>query len=194
MEILNIKNINIEELEYGKPIQSTFGGQIVSILKNKNKMYIQTPKCKIPYGVSNYINFNMDSDTRASEDFKKFLKTFDNKNIETATMHSKQWFKKLLDKEVVKDLYKEQLHDNTFVAKFPTKDGKFIGEVFNSCDEPIEAEKIEPGCSIQAIIECVGMYFIPKQFGITWKIHQVKIFPKEKDITGFSFIDSDEDT
>ena len=50
------------------------------------------------------------------------------------------------------------------------------------------------GCSVEAIVELTGVYFVAKEFGLSWKIIQLKVFPNNK-LQGYSFVsDSDDDS
>jgi len=46
----------------------------------------------------------------------------------------------------------------------------------------------------EAIVELVGLYFVAKEFGMSWKVVQLKVFPSER-LKGYSFLcDSDEES
>ena len=98
-----------------------------------------------------------------------------------------------MHESVVSELYKPQLkkygdYPPTLKVKFPMKNGSFVGEIYNEKNETISMNEIKKGSEVQAIIENNGVYFVAKDFGVSWKVIQLKVFPSEK-LTGYSFID-----
>lgn len=48
-------------------------------------------------------------------------------------------------------------------------------------------ELITKGCNVATIIKCGGVYFVNGKFGVTWRLHQALVKPKES-ISGRCFI------
>ena len=44
----------------------------------------------------------------------------------------------------------------------------------------------------QCVLELTGIYFIAKEFGCTWKVMQMMVFPV-KTLSGYAFVDSDDE-
>ena len=203
MNIQLMKDIDEKQFQYSKPRINTFGGQSVFITLNENKLRLQTPRCAVPNGISTFktqldeeklsIALDLDSSTESMKLFKAFLERFDSQNIEEATTKSLVWFKKHLTKDVIEQLYRKQMQNNTMKIKLLTKKGEFDGNIFDKNNKKISLKHIKPGCKVRIIAECIGMYFVPNEFGMTWKALQIKIEEDAKTITGYSFLDDDEE-
>ena len=198
MKVYNTNDISIDELDFSKPKQNSMGGQhifvnIPNTSQEESKIRIQTPVCNLPFGMNEYNGkYNLDLQLN-DENMKEFLTAFDTKIINTASYNSFSWFKKSMHESVIKELFKPQMKQNgkyppLFRVKIPIKNGKFDGKVYNNKQEEISINEIEKGCKIQAIIENTGVYFVAKDFGVTWKVIQLKVFPSEK-LTGYAFIE-----
>tara|TARA_B100001094_G_scaffold318680_1_gene362563 strand:+ start:279 stop:923 length:645 start_codon:yes stop_codon:yes gene_type:complete len=202
--VSDFKNFDFKDLNFSQPKINNMGGQSVYINNKSSKLTIQTPKCYIPFGISSYqtnygMKYNIDLSLKEQEtnDFKQFLNGLDEYMIDTATKNGKEWFKKELKHNVVDELYKKTLKKSDkfpplMKMKFPCDDkGEFQGEVYDaSGNNLISTNKITKGCSIQVIAEMVGVYFVAKEFGITWKVLQIRVYPN-KQLQGFSFVDDD---
>lgn len=200
MKVYNTNEIVIDELDFSKPKQNSMGGQhifvnIPNTIQEESKIRLQTPLCKVPFGINEYKNkYNLDLQL-TDENMKEFLTTFDSKIIKTATQNSFSWFKKSMHESIVKELFKSQMKQNgkyppLFRVKIPMKNNEFDGKVFNNKQEEISIHNIEKGCKVQAIIENTGIYFVSKDFGVTWKVIQLKVFPNEK-LTGYAFVEDE---
>ena len=214
MKVWSIDEIDIDKLSYSVPKSNAMGGQSVyldipSDDPKQSKLVFQTPKCYLPFGLNEFVpaggapKYSMDlslsGNTPAMEKFSEFIGKLDATNIEKAVSNSSTWFKKKLETDVVTELYRPQLRKSnkgfppTFKVKFPTKNNEFLGDIFDVNKRPIAMSQITKGCTVQAIVECVGMYFVAREFGVTWRVVQVMVYPNEK-LKNYSFIESDDET
>jgi hypothetical protein len=197
--VLKPTNFDFSILKYSEPkINSHNGGQTVFVNdQQRNKIRICTPKCYLPFGISEYndqrsLQFSLD--TVKNDDFIKFIQSFDKLNIKTATENSSSWFKKSLNSDTISELYNSSLKQNNpkyppmLKAKLPCKSGVFVGEIYDKNRTLIDMSSITKGCYVEAIIELTGIYFVAKEFGMSWKVIQLKVFPSEK-LTGYAFND-----
>lgn len=200
MKIYNVNDIDLNEIVFSQPKANVMGGQSVYLsMPNDDKIIVQTPKVQLPYGISTFnnrhsVNFVFGSATPTTKRFVDFLQKFDDLSVSRACVESSNWFGKKIDKTIIKDLYNSQLKHTKdgdgMRAKLIMKNNEFVGDVFDFNKQPITIQAVQPGSTVQAIIECVGMYFINKEFGITWKVVQLKLQPNNK-ITGYSFVDDE---
>lgn len=197
--------INIDSLVYSQPKVNSMGGQTVFVNDtNRNKIRINTPKCYLPFGVSEYsgaksLQMSLNGDSEQMNQFKKFLNDFDTRNIHVATENSNTWFKKSLNGDTVSELYNKTLKNPNpnyppmFKAKLPFKDGNFVGEVYDTSKKLIDFSNITKGCYVEAIVELTGVYFVAKEFGLSWKVIQLRVHQSER-LNGYAFADdSDSD-
>ena len=205
MKLINIENTNIDDFIYSQPKTNAMGGQQVFInlpntSDNDSKIRIQTPKCSVPFGINDYNGrFTLDLSLRGEDTkpFQTFINNFDSHNKKTGSINSIKWFKKQIHESVISELYKPQIRQQNekyapnMRVKLPMKkNGVPDFEIFDNNKNKADMSIITKGCQVQAIIELVGMYFVSKDFGITWKVVQLKVFPSTK-LSGYSFQDED---
>lgn len=203
MKILNINSINMNSLVFSNPKQNALGGQSISVFTEDNdKLIFQSPKCLAPYGISSFSNqfsnkksFSIDISID-SNNFINQLSLFDTYVKQCAATYSNLWFKKHLDYDTIDKLYKPSLKDgeiNKFMRiKMPTdKDNNFLGDIFDKNKQHNNLDYIVPNSTNQVIMECTGIYFIPKEFGASWKVIQIKSIPPS--LSNYAFIDDNSD-
>jgi hypothetical protein len=196
--------INVQSLVYSVPKVNSMGGQTVFVNDTcRNKIRIHTPKCYLPFGVSEYsgaksLQMSLNGDAEQMQQFKKFLNDFDMRNIDVASENSNAWFKKSLNANTVSELYNRTLKNPNpnyppmFKAKLPFKDGNFVGEVYDTNKKLIDFSNITKACHVEAIVELTGVYFVAKEFGLSWKVIQLRVHPSDK-VFGYAFADSASD-
>ena len=207
MKIFNIDDLDCTKFNYSEPKINAMGGQSVYITTGTNeKIIVQTPRCALPFGLNVFESnqgkkYSLDLSLRGTSvpmaKFTKFIQCFDDNNVQQALNNSEVWFKKHLDESVIDELYRSTLktqknHAPIMKAKLPTRNDIFLGDIFDQNKNKVDMNCIQKGCSVQAIIECVGMYFVAREFGITWKVIQLKVYPPNR-LTGYSFVDEDSD-
>jgi len=210
MKIFNVGDLDVSKFVYSEPKVNAMGGQSVYISANENneKIIVQTPRCSIPFGMNTFepqnggdkkysIDLSLRGDSPPMQTFIQFMQSFDDHNAEVALENSPVWFKKQLDNSVVDELYRSTLKTQKNYApmmkvKMPTRRDVFLGDIFDQNKNKVDMSSIEKGCSVQAIIECVGMYFVAREFGITWKVIQIKVHPPNR-LVGYAFVDEESD-
>jgi len=203
MKIYNTNEIDFNQLDFSKPKQNSMGGQQIFMnipykSQDESKIRIQTPVCGLPFGVNEYkgkYSLDLQLQGESCTEIKDFFNEFDKHILETAYENSFSWFKKSMHESVIQELYKRQTKQNgnyppMFRAKLPFKHDEFDGKIYNNKQEEIGLKDITKGCKVQAIIENTGIYFVSKDFGVSWKIIQLKVFPSEK-LAGYSFVDDE---
>lgn len=194
----NFESFDVNQLQFTNPKVNQSGGQSVYINYNNDKLRIQTPTMFAPFGVNEYNGrCSIDMSVRDPQ-FQKFIEDLDKTIIDNAVKSSNSWFKKNLNESVVNELYKNTLKGNSekypplLRMKLPTQDGEFVGEIYDANENLIATKALSRGMKIQVIAELVGIYFVSKEFGLSWKILQVKLYPSNK-LSGFSFVDDNDD-
>jgi hypothetical protein len=199
MKVYTFEQVNTNELQFSKPKQNSMGGQhifmnISNCNQNDSKVCIQTSKCKVPFGLNEFKGrYTLDLQVQNKSEMKEFAEKLNSTVIKAATENSFSWFKKSLHESVIKELFKPQLKQNgeyppLMRVKMPFKNGRFDGKIYNEKNEEISHDEITKGCEVQAIIENTGVYFVSSEFGLSWKVSQLKVFPSEK-LQGYAFID-----
>lgn len=197
--------VSVNNFTYSEPKTNQSGGQTIYINNiDKKPILIRVPRCKIPFGISKYndrcsIQFSI-GDNEDQQTFKNMLNQLDLKNVQQAANNSNKWFGKSVTSDIIQNLYNPSLKQNNekyppiFRARFPTNDrGFFEGDIYDQYKNIVNQDSIQPGCEASAIVQITGIYFVSKEFGVSWKIKQLKVFPNNR-LVGYSFLeDSDDD-
>lgn len=204
VKVLNVKDIDVEKLEYHDPVNGKFGGKSLRVSYRGDKIILEVSKCDLPFGVNEYESpygkkYSLDfSLTESNQDFISFVQKFDDMNVKKGYENSVEWFSKDLDEDIVDQLYKKQLRQTSNYP--PLMRAKIINNavgplctVFDKNKNVIDLHSVRKQSEVSAVIELTGIYFVAKEFGVTWKLLQLMVYPK-LDMTSYAFVDdSDED-
>jgi hypothetical protein len=170
---------------YNAPIKGEDGLYFVKALNDsKRKCLVQLNKVKIA-DVSGDIVMNLDSDANISK-----IQAIDEENLVSAVENSESWFGKKLSDKVVEGAY-----------TFSIVDGQITGErievtkVFNSDQEVVDFDLVQPEKNCDVILEFAGLWFAKKSFGSSWNVVQVKVHPDPILDTypdGYAFVDNEQ--
>ena len=199
--ISKCSDLKPSSMKFSNPWVNKSGGQTVFVTdQHDKKIVFTTPLCKAPFGVSSMngrysVTFNVPKDEEKSNDFSTFLSELDLRVLSEAKKCSQSWFKKELPPSKITSMYNPNLKNkNTnyppaFRARFPTdKNGNFMGNIYDFNRNTINQSNITNGSMIEAIVELGGVYFIANDFGVSWKILQLKVNPNNS-VKGYAFID-----
>ena len=93
-------------------------------------------------------------------------------NLEAAQENCETWFGKQLSEKVIQGAYTPSIAD-----------GQITGEcieatkVFNTQQEQLDLESVQPGKTCDVILEFSGLWFAKKSFGSSWNVVQVRVHP-----------------
>jgi hypothetical protein len=208
------KHFEVNDVSFDDVKKNTMGGKVVYLkYKGQSKIVIQTPKLSAPFGISTFTDDNtgvtkhsLDVSFKGVDDdakiklFNDKLHAMDTHFINEGVKNSKEWFGKAMKYDVVEALYRPIVKQSkdpekyapTMKFKIPSKDDRLIVEAFDDARNSFDLANFAPGSKVQAIIECSSIWFVNKQFGITWKLLQVKVSKPEK-LAGFSFVHDEDD-
>ena len=155
---------------------------------------------------------NGESNNTSLISFTNLIQSLDAFTKKTATEMSQLWFGKKQKAEVLEEFYKSaekksknDKYPSTLKMKLPVKPvgDKLVPqfdiysdkkEVVNIIDDNgIDLSCLEKGGEIVAIIQCTGVWFVGKtQFGLGWKVVQLKTYRNQK-LVGYSIVDDEEE-
>ncbi len=141
----------------------------------------------------------------ASEETTKFLENMlamESKIKEDAVKNCKDWMNKAkMSSEVVDALFTPMVKygkdpntgepdrnkNPTLNLKIPVWDGKFNIDLYDLEGEPLypndkglnPVDLVPKGSNVLTIIQCGGIWFINGKFGVSWKLTQAVIKPKQ---------------
>jgi len=218
-QIVKSAQFDTKNVAYSEPKKLQHGGQAIYLNYNGKPLIFQTPKMSMPWDMGKFdgeipkyscdLSFKgMDHDENLTSFYNAFTK-LDDKLLDDAEKNSMAWFKKKTQsKEVCRALYAPQIklskdkngeadgkYPPTMKVKIPCRDGKFECDAYDTNKQLIQGDLkdvLVKGSSVQALIQCVGIWFAGGKFGCSWKVVQMKVTPPAG-IHGYSFIDSDDD-
>lgn len=200
-----IKGNNAGKLFYQTPIMTVPFGIVKSQMEGQAdpKYYLE-------------LSFNATNDklTGFHKKAHDMFKGIDEKLIDCAVERSADWFKKKKDRSVIIDeKYKSALRSNTDENGNPkndypdrlnfkilvNEDGKPAVEVYNSLRERVEVNSVEElmkvipqKTRVKAIVQAASVWVTSTGCGISWRVHQIKLYPSEQ-MPEFAFLPSDEE-
>jgi hypothetical protein len=145
---------------------------------------------------------NTDYETPTTREFLEKLKAFESQIIDAAVKNSELWFGKAKTREVVEDNFfpfikypKDKVTKQTDMTKAPTVsvkvpnyNGRWSVQVYDTKQNrlfPSENENHTPldfvpkDSTVACVLQCGGLWFGGKGWGVTWKLNQVVVKPME---------------
>jgi Protein of unknown function (DUF2738) len=150
------------------------------------------------------LNFpNAEYATPATTDFLAKLKAFENQILDDAVKNSEAWFGEEMSREVAKHTFfpflkysKDKVTKKidltkapSIRAKVPMYDGRWAVEVYDTkgkqlfpCDNAnmTPMDFVDKGSNAACVLQCGGLWFGGKGWGITWKLIQAVVKPSER--------------
>jgi hypothetical protein len=202
------KSVNFSALDKNKK-----GGKIVFVsLPGKdggNKPIImQTPALAIPFGVTPYQeattgeiqSYSIDVSFRGMEQdkgvatFLNKMREFDEHILDIAVARSQEWFGKVMSKEIVSEFYRRLIKDPqnpkyppVMKTKVPLLGGEPNAKFFAKDRSPTTIDEFVKGSIIKIIVEARSLWFVNKNFGLTWRVLQVIIVEKPQSLLDYAF-------
>jgi hypothetical protein len=145
---------------------------------------------------------NNDYSNKASDDFLQKLKDFENQVLDDAVRNSESWWGEEMSREVVKHTFfpflkysknkdtkkVDMTKPPTIRAKVPCYNGKWAVEIYNTKSElifPCSNDMLSPVDFVQklsnvaCVLQCSGIWIGGKGWGLTWKLIQCVVKPRE---------------
>ena len=207
--VLNFANIDVSQITFSEPKANARGGQSIWLSYDGQPLIVQVPKGKCPFGLGKQ---QYDDDAPPKYDvsvslggsekmngFREFVTALDKHIQDCAVEQSQAWFGKKKSAGVIEELYKPMVIESkkgdyapTMKYKMPFYDDKFTSTIFNDKREEVDADAIVKGCQVTLIAKLTSMWFVGKQFGVTWQVMQAKVFPGMA-LPKYAFADDDDD-
>lgn len=221
--ILLPKNVDLTKITFGAPKLLNGGARVVPISYAGKQFIFQTARMVCNYGLSKWgegasAKYSVDGsfkgkeNNKSLENFFEFLMKLDKFMVEKGVENSVEWLKKKHNNnEVVQALYTHTVkfpkdketgeitdkYPPSFKMNVPFKDGKCTCSVYDSKQQVMEllenATSALKGATISAIIKCTGVWLAGGNYGLTFRIEQLRVEATSTGINGFAFQD-DEDT
>jgi hypothetical protein len=149
------------------------------------------------------LNFpNQDFTTPVADQFLDKLKKFENQILDDAVKNSEAWFGEEMSREVAKHTFfpflkytKDKITKKidpskppSIRAKVPNYNGRWAVEIYDTnstCIFPCDNENMTPidfipkKSNVACVLQCGGLWFGGKGWGLTWKLIQCVVKPQE---------------
>jgi len=172
---------------YNAPTKGEDGLYFVKTLNDdKRKCLVQLNKVKVT-DVSGEIVMDLGSEVNTQK-----IHTIDTANLEAALENCESWFGKKVSDGVIRGAYTSNLDDTVM-----TCDRIEATKVFNTQQEPIDFDLVQPEKTCDVILEFAGIWFAKKAFGPTWNVVQVRVHDDPEPILdtypdGYAFVEDEE--
>lgn len=208
-------SFNPSNLRFGSVEKNKKGGRLVNVYdpSSNGPMLIQSPPCRLPFGVSAYTDpisgsiqsYSLDlSFSGADTDskmacFLEKMTEMDQLIRDTAVANSQAWFGKAHQADFLEELYRPLVKppsDKKYAPTLKTKISVSGGEpnvlVFDTNKKPCLLSDIPKGAVVRAIFQIGSVWFVSKNYGITLRVVQVGIVSLPTTISNtFSFVDEE---
>ena len=206
LAITQASEFNPSEVGFSKLRKNKNGGKAVYLNKGgNNKLFIQFPKLRCPYGLSAFtdegtgrtsysLDLAFDTDNPEAMELRKKFEELDELIVKTVAKNSVEWLGKEFNVEVLKQaLYKplvrvgKEEYPATIKLKILTKpDGSFVPESYNMNRENIALDTVEKGAKVHTIVDLNQIWFIDNKFGVTIRLSQALVEQTAK-LPSFAF-------
>jgi hypothetical protein len=172
---------------YNTPTKGDDGLYFVKTLNDdKRKCLVQLNKVKVT-DVSGEIVMDLGSDVNIQK-----IHTIDTANLEAALENCESWFGKKVSDGVIRGAYTSNLDETAM-----TCDRIEATKVFNTQQETIDFDLVQPEKTCDVILEFAGIWFAKKAFGPTWNVVQVRVHDDPEPILdtypdGYAFVEDEE--
>jgi hypothetical protein len=201
--------------EFDAPEFGEYMSRKIVLSKDDKPIRFQIPKLYMPFGISGFtpdygqkkwnVDFsikNWDQEGSYNQRFLRFLVNLENQVIDHVHANCAKIFNgTAMSRDAIVRMFNSNLkfsdgRDPRFRVKVDTdSDGHIKPVIFDANEDNITTtaeEKLHSHKMGAAIVELNSVYFMNKMFGMTWKLHQLKVFEPQaktatKQPTGFLF-------
>jgi hypothetical protein len=202
MSVVTVSSFDAKKLSVSDVKKLDNGSSQVYINYDGKRMRLQAPRLTVPYDAGDYkdnkkykVSFSfkgMDSNPKVAAYFK-VLEAIDNFVIDQATKNAAKWFKMPgASRDVVSTIYTPSVKYAIDAATGDRKDlpptqsvalktpkGAFDTEMYDHKNQSIEGltpvEVLRRNAEVTPIVDATGIWIADKKFGLSWKLHQVRI-------------------
>lgn len=202
MSVVTVSSFDAKKLSVSDVKKLDNGSSQVYINYDGKRLRLQAPRLSVPYDAGDYkdnkkykVSFSfkgMDTNPKVSAYFK-VLEAIDNFVIDAATKNAAKWFKMPgASRDVVGTIYTPSVKYAIDAATGDRKDlpptqsvalktpkGAFDTEMYDHKNQSIEGltpvEVLRRGAEVTPIVDATGIWIADKKFGLSWKLHQVRI-------------------
>ena len=195
--------------EFNVPDFGDYTSRKIILSKDGKPARFQIPRLYMPFGISGFTpdvgqkKWNIDFSLKGWEEdggyiqkFYRFLMDLENAVIDHIHQKSEEIFGSAMSRETIVSMFNSNVkHSEGREPKLRVKvdtdnTGLIKPKIFDSNEADITSEaeeKLHARQTGAAIVELNSIYFMNRRFGITWKLHQLKVFEPQR-LKGFQFV------
>lgn len=214
--IILYSNFDTTLINFDPVSKNKNGGKMcyMSYGPSKKRIYVQTPaNLACPFGISKYedvktgeVSYSLDATFRDMDSDPK-MKLFHDKMDELnerilteAVKNSGEWFGKPMSKDVIQEFYRNIIklpkdpskYAPILKIKIPMSNGQPNVDIFSEDKEKVDIQYVTKGSTLRCIMELKAIWFINKNFGVTWQLVQAGVTTRPQKFEGWAFKDDDE--
>ena len=197
-EIYKISDVDFTELKFSKNTNNS-SRRFVAVYYNKKPLTVKLPQLRVPFQcrVNDYDQLEVNLSLGRNEELIKVFKNIDQQMKNFAIENN--WF---IDNDFE---YSNTLRESdsgyppTIRLKINNKSGVINTTIYDKSKKKLNVESysdiisyIPKGSMVYTAMECVGVWFNNKRFGLTWKANQFRVMNSVYD-DNFIVISSDEE-
>ena len=201
-------------IQFGPLEKTKRGSKIIPVnYPGKRRICLQSAVVSCPFGVNKPyqdggdiqshsidISFRGYDTNPAVGTFLDKMRQLDATLLDHAVKESTELFGKPLSKDLVEEFFrplvrepKDSSYAPTMKLKIPVINQTPNAIFFDEDRQQVSMEAICKGASARFIMELSGVWFVNKQFGLSWRMVQCAITNRPARIEGFGFVDDGED-
>jgi hypothetical protein len=205
--VTKFTDFSLDLINFSDVHKNKLGGKAIYLTgKNSQKLQIQLPPTRTPFGLSPFedkvtkkvtytINLSLDDDN-----LKKFFVDLDNKILEYVSNNSEDILGKKMSLEVLTELYTPLTKDSKDSAYAPQvklkvqqgRNGEFVPKAYDLKRNLISMTDVEKQDTIHTIVDINQIWVVDKKFGVSVRLEQVMKVPSTK-LNECAFSVSDEE-
>jgi hypothetical protein len=221
MSVITVSSFDAKKLTVSDVKKLDNGSSQVYINYDGKRLRLQAPRMSVPYDAGDYkenkkykVSFSfkgMDTNPKVAAYFK-VLEAIDNFIIDQATKNAAKWFKMPgASRDVVSTIYTPSVKYAIDAATGDRKDlpptqsvalktpkGAFDTEMYDNKNQSIEGltpvDVLRRNAEVTPIVDATGIWIADKKFGLSWKLHQVRIDVNGEGGTTRGFLGVEEDS
>jgi len=206
-QITHFSEFDASSVTFSELRKNKMGGKGVYLSKGKEKLLIQLPKLRMPFGLGEYTDqasgrtsYSVDLSLQDQDDLRGILEKLDAVVVDQVKKNSKSWLGKTHSEDVIKQaLYKPVVklpQDDKYAPTIKIKvvvdsNNNFVSKCFNNRCEEMPLKDLQKGQYVRAIAHVSQVWIIDNKCGVTMKLEQLQAFPTDK-LTDFAFLDDGE--
>lgn len=157
-------------MQFSQPKKTADGRYYVKVKNGDDKMSLQLNNVTLlhPFAEGDDVTIALDTTATAK------LDQVDTDVLKAARENSTLWFSREVAEKTLKTAYVRSFTDTTMNVSKAVSAGKVLTVAFDSKRNPVDPNTLVESTVCDVMVELVGIWFMQKTFGPTWRIVQIR--------------------